>query len=67
MAKIIDGRKIAKEINESLRTKVEDFVNKYKIEKAKTTRKIKETDQNIARLRDILNEIEETLEPLRGG
>jgi len=31
MAKIIDGRKIAKEINESLRTKVEDFVNKYKI------------------------------------
>jgi len=31
MAKIIDGRKIAKEINESLRIKVEDFVNKYKI------------------------------------
>ncbi len=31
MAKIIDGRKIAKEINESLKTKVEDFFNKYKI------------------------------------
>jgi len=31
MAKIIDGRKIAKEINESLKAKVEDFINKYKI------------------------------------
>jgi methylenetetrahydrofolate dehydrogenase (NADP+) / methenyltetrahydrofolate cyclohydrolase len=31
MAKIIDGRKIAKEISESLKTKVEDFINKYKI------------------------------------
>lgn len=31
MAKIIDGRKIAKEINESLKVKVEDFINKYKI------------------------------------
>jgi len=31
MARIIDGRKIAKEINESLKTKVEDFINMYKI------------------------------------
>ncbi len=31
MTKIIDGRKIAKEIIESLKTKVEDFINKYKI------------------------------------
>jgi len=31
MTKIIDGRRIAKEINESLKTKVEDFINKYKI------------------------------------
>jgi methylenetetrahydrofolate dehydrogenase (NADP+)/methenyltetrahydrofolate cyclohydrolase len=31
MTKIIDGRKIAKEINESLKAKVEDFINKYKI------------------------------------
>jgi methylenetetrahydrofolate dehydrogenase (NADP+)/methenyltetrahydrofolate cyclohydrolase len=31
MTKIIDGRKIAKEISESLKTKVEDFINKYKI------------------------------------
>ena len=30
MAKVIDGRKIAKEINESLKLKVEDFINKYK-------------------------------------
>lgn len=40
-------------------------INKYKIEKAKTLQKIKETDQNIARLKDILAEIEERLEPLR--
>jgi len=31
MAKILDGRKIAKEINESLKVKVEDFINKYKV------------------------------------
>jgi methylenetetrahydrofolate dehydrogenase (NADP+)/methenyltetrahydrofolate cyclohydrolase len=31
MAKIIDGKKIAKEINESLKAKIEDFTNKYKI------------------------------------
>lgn len=31
MATIIDGRKIAKEINESLKAKVEGFINKYKI------------------------------------
>ncbi len=31
MAMIIDGRRIAKEINESLKAKVEDFINKYKI------------------------------------
>jgi len=31
MTMIIDGRKIAKEINESLKAKVEDFINKYKI------------------------------------
>lgn len=31
MTKIIDGRKIAKEINESLKAKVEDFINRYKI------------------------------------
>ena len=31
MTNIIDGRKIAKEISESLKTKVEDFINKYKI------------------------------------
>jgi len=31
MTKIIDGRKIAKEISESLKTKVKDFINKYKI------------------------------------
>lgn len=31
MAKILDGRKIAKEINESLKAKVEDFINKYKV------------------------------------
>jgi len=31
MVKIIDGRKIAKEINESLKTKVEDFIKKNKI------------------------------------
>ncbi|MEA2087592.1 MAG: bifunctional 5,10-methylenetetrahydrofolate dehydrogenase/5,10-methenyltetrahydrofolate cyclohydrolase [Candidatus Caldatribacteriota bacterium] len=31
MTKIIDGRKIAKEINESLKAKVEEFINKYKI------------------------------------
>ncbi len=31
MAKIIDGRKIAKEINESLKTKVEGFIKKNKI------------------------------------
>ncbi|GAG85204.1 unnamed protein product, partial [marine sediment metagenome] len=31
MAKIIDGRRIAKEINESLKARVEDFTNKYKI------------------------------------
>jgi len=31
MTRIIDGRKIAKEINESLKVKVEDFINKYKI------------------------------------
>jgi len=40
-------------------------INRYKVEKAKTFQKIKETDQNIARLRDILTEIEEQLEPLR--
>jgi len=31
MARIIDGRKIAKEINESLKTKVEDFIKKNKL------------------------------------
>ncbi len=31
MTKIIDGRKIAKEISETLKTNVEDFINKYKI------------------------------------
>jgi methylenetetrahydrofolate dehydrogenase (NADP+)/methenyltetrahydrofolate cyclohydrolase len=31
MTKIIDGRRIAKEINESLKAKVENFINKYKI------------------------------------
>ena len=31
MAMIIDGRRIAKEINESLKAKVENFINKYKI------------------------------------
>ncbi len=31
MAKIIDGRKIAKEINESLKAKVEDFIKKHEI------------------------------------
>ena len=31
MTKIIDGRKIAKEINESLKVRVEDFINKYKV------------------------------------
>jgi len=31
MAKIIDGRKIAKEINESLKSKVEDFIKKNKL------------------------------------
>jgi methylenetetrahydrofolate dehydrogenase (NADP+)/methenyltetrahydrofolate cyclohydrolase len=31
MTKIIDGRRIAKEINESLKAKVEDFINKYAI------------------------------------
>jgi len=31
MVKIIDGRKIAKEINEFLKTKVEDFIKKNKI------------------------------------
>jgi chromosome segregation protein len=40
-------------------------INRYKIEKLKTLQKIKETDANISRLRDILTEIEETLEPLR--
>ena len=31
MARIIDGRKIAKEINESLKAKVEDFIKKNKL------------------------------------
>jgi len=31
MARIIDGRKIAKEINESLKTKVENFIKKNKV------------------------------------
>jgi len=31
MTKVIEGRKIAKEINESLKGKVENFINKYKI------------------------------------
>jgi len=31
MTKIIDGRKIAKEINESLKAKVEDFIKKHEI------------------------------------
>ncbi|MFC1474645.1 chromosome segregation protein SMC [bacterium] len=39
-------------------------INKYKTEKAKTLNKVRETEQNIARLHDILAEIGETLEPL---
>ncbi|HOO55968.1 MAG TPA: chromosome segregation protein SMC [bacterium] len=39
-------------------------VNKYKIEKNKTLSKVKDTDQNIARVKDILKEIEGQLEPL---
>ncbi|GAI40049.1 unnamed protein product, partial [marine sediment metagenome] len=31
MTQIIDGRKIAKEINESLKVKVEDFIEKYEM------------------------------------
>jgi methylenetetrahydrofolate dehydrogenase (NADP+)/methenyltetrahydrofolate cyclohydrolase len=31
MAKVIDGRSIAKEMNESLKAKVENFINQYKI------------------------------------
>lgn len=40
-------------------------INKFKIEKKKTLQKIKDTDQNVARLRDLLTDIEERLEPLR--
>jgi len=31
MTKVIDGRRIAKEMNESLKAKVENFINQYKI------------------------------------
>ena len=39
-------------------------INKYKIEKRRTLNKIKDTDANIARLRDLLTDIEERLDPL---
>ncbi|MEW6203343.1 MAG: chromosome segregation protein SMC [bacterium] len=39
-------------------------INKYKIEKRKTLQKIKDTETNIARITDIVTEIEERLEPL---
>lgn len=31
MTEVIDGRRIAKEINESLKARVENFINEYKI------------------------------------
>jgi chromosome segregation protein len=40
-------------------------INKYKIEKTKTLSKIKDTNINISRLKDILTEISEALGPLK--
>ncbi len=40
-------------------------INRYKVEKSKTLSKVKETDLNISRLRDILLEIEENLGSLK--
>ncbi len=40
-------------------------INKYKIEKHKTLKKISDTESNMARIGDIMSEIEEQLEPLK--
>lgn len=40
-------------------------INKYRIEKQKTLKKVSDTESNMARINDIVAEIEEALEPLR--